>query len=190
MAWYYSLVEKGYTPTVADLTGVGGDGFFIAGNGAMTTEGSWQVGYFLENSSFGVGFGLLPAGPEGRKSMFNGLADSIYVGTQHPEEAWEWVKFAASSVCANIVGDSGVVFPAQQSGVERNLAAREAQGVDVTAFTDLALDPNATFLFPITDNGAEISSIMDPVMESIMLGEADPTTALKEANDQVNALFE
>jgi multiple sugar transport system substrate-binding protein len=89
------------------------------------------VGGFIENSSFKVGFGLLPLGPNGRKSMFNGLADSIYVGTKHPEEAWQWVKFAASPECANIVGDSGVVFPAQQSGVERNLAARTAQGVDV-----------------------------------------------------------
>ncbi len=63
--------------------------------------------------------------------------------------------------------------------------------MDVTAFTDLALDPNGTFLFPITDHGAEISNIMNPVMESIMLGQAYPdiATALKNANEQVNALF-
>jgi len=190
LAWYYSLIEKGYAPTVESLTGVGSDGFFFTGKGALTTQGSWQVGNFIENSTFKVGFGLLPIGPNGRKSMFNGLADSIYVGTKHPEEAWQWVKFAASPECANIVGDSGVVFPAQQSGVERNLAARKAQGVDVSAFTDLALDPNGTFLFPITDHGAEIGNIMTPVMDSIMLGQADPATALKDANEQVNALFE
>ncbi|NUM47630.1 MAG: sugar ABC transporter substrate-binding protein [Anaerolineales bacterium] len=187
LAWYYSLVEKGYAPTVEAMTGVGADGFFFAGNGALTTQGSWMVGGYLENSTFPVGFGLLPIGPEGRKSMFNGLADSIYIGTQHPEESWEWVKFAASPDCANIIGDSGVVFPAQQSGVERNLATREAAGVDVSAFTILALDPNATFLFPITDNGAEIGNIMTPIMDSIMLGEADPFTVLKDANEQVNA---
>lgn len=189
LAWYYSLVEKGYAPTVEAMTGVGADGFFFAGNGALTTQGSWMVGGYLENSTFKVGFGLLPAGPEGRKSMFNGLADSIYIGTKHPEESWEWVKFAASADCANIIGDSGVVFPAQQSGVERNLAAREAAGVDVSAFTIIALDPEATFLFPITDNGAEIGNIMTPIMDSIMLGEADPFTVLKDANEQVNALF-
>jgi len=191
LEWYAGLIEKGYAPTVETLTGVGGDAYFIAGSGAMTTEGSWQIGYFLDNATFGVGFGLLPIGPEGRKSMFNGLADSIYVGTQHPEESWQWVKFAASAECANIVGDSGVVFPAQQSGVERNLKAREAQGVDVTAFTDLALDPDATFLFPITDNGSQIANIMTPVMQAIMLGQAEPdiATALKNANDEVNALF-
>jgi len=191
LAWYRGLIDKGYAPTVETLTGIGGDGFFLSGGGALTTNGSWQVGNYLSNASFKVGFGLLPIGPQGRKSMFNGLADSIYVGTKHPEEAWQWVKFAASAECANIVGDSGVVFPAQQEGVERNLATRAAQGVDVSAFTDLALDPNSTFLFPITDNGAEIANIMGPVMDSIMLGETtDIAAALKEANDQVNALFD
>lgn len=191
LAWYRGLIEKGYAPTVETLTGIGGDGFFLAGEGAMTPEGSWQVGYFLNTASFKVGFGLLPTGPAGRKSMFNGLADSIYVGTKYPEEAWQWVKFAASAECANIVGDSGVVFPAQQEGVERNLATRQAQGVDVTAFTDLALDPNGTFLFPITDNGAEIANIMGPIMDSIMLGQTpDIAATLKDANTQVNALFE
>lgn len=191
LEWYAGLITKGYAPTVETLTGVGGDAYFIAGNGAMTTNGSWQIGYFLDNSSFKVGFGALPIGPEGRKSMFNGLADSIYVGTKHPEEAWQWVKFAASAECANIVGDSGVVFPAQQEGVERNLKARAAKGVDVSAFTDLALDPNGTFLFPITDNGSEVAAIMTPVMDAIMLGQAEPdvATLLKTANEEVNALF-
>jgi len=190
MDWYVGLIEKGYAPPLADVTSLGPQQLLISGEGAMTTDGSWQIGNYVSNASFPVGFGLLQVGPEGRKSMFNGLADSIYVGTEHPEEAWEWVKFAASPECANIVGDSGVVFPAIQSGVEKSVAVREAAGVDVTAFTEEALDPNGTFLFPITDNGAEIANIMTPVMDSILLGEVDAATALQEANEEVNALFE
>ena len=93
--------------------------------------------------------------------------------------------------CANIVGKSAVVFPAQKSGVDLNLAARAAKGVDVSAFTIEGLDPQGTFLFPITDHGADISNIMNPVMDSIILGQAKPDVAgaLKAANDQVNALF-
>lgn len=188
--WYVSLIEKGYAPTLADVSSLGSQQLVISGKGAMTTDGSWQIGNYVDNSTFKVGFGLLPVGPEGRKSMFNGLADSIYIGTEHMEEAWAWVKFAASPECANIVGDTGVVFPAIPSGVERALTVRESQGVDVTAYTEEALDPEGTFLFPITDNGAEISAIMDPTMDSIVLGEADAATALQEANQQVNELFE
>jgi multiple sugar transport system substrate-binding protein len=122
--------------------------------------------------------------------MFNGLADSIWVGSKHQDEAWQWVKFAASAACENIVGGTGVVFPAIKSGVDASLAKRKSDGLDVSPFTDQALDPNGTFLFPITDHGAEISTIMDPVMQSIMLGEKKAADALKDANTQVNALFQ
>jgi multiple sugar transport system substrate-binding protein len=75
------------------------------------------------SSEFEVGFARLPIGPEGRKSMFNGLADSIWVGTEHLEESWAWVKYLASADCQLTVGNSGVVFPATPAGVEASLAA-------------------------------------------------------------------
>jgi len=90
----------------------------------------------------------------------------------------------------DIVGKSGVVFPAIKSGVDLSLATRKANGLDVSAFTDQALDPQGTFLFPITDHGAEISTIMDPVMQSIMLGQSKAADALKDANTKVNATFQ
>ncbi len=189
MDWYSGLIKKGYAPKEEDVTSLGASQLFFSGKGAMLTEGSWNVGNFLTNSSFPVGFGQLPVGPEGRKSMFNGLADSIWVGSQHQEEAWQWVKFLASPECEDIVGSTGVVFPAIQSGVEKSLQVRKDKGIDVSAFTEEALDPNGTFLFPITDHGSEIANIMTPAMESIMLFQGDPATILKNANDQVNALF-
>ena len=189
MTWYASLSTKGYAPKEEDETSLGGDTLFTSGKGAMTTEGSWQITNFASNVKFGLGFGLLPVGPQGRKSMFNGLADSIWVGTKHPNEAWAWVKFAASQECEDIVGSTGVVFPAIQSGVDKSLANHKAAGLEVSAFTDEAADPNGTFLFPIADHASEVDNIMNPTMESIMLHTADPATALKTANDQVNALF-
>lgn len=191
LQWYANLhLVDGVAPSQADVSSQGGQTLFTAGKGALTTDGSWTIGDYLTKSSFKVGFAPLPAGPEGRKSMFNGLADSIWVGSQHQEEAWQWVKFAASKTCADIVGGFGVVFPAQQSGVDAALAKRAADGVDVTAFTDQAKDPNGTFLFPITDHGAEIATIMDSATQSIMLGQATAADALKQANDEVNALFQ
>lgn len=192
LEWYASLwLEKGYAPDFAEVNSLGPQALFQAGKGAMTTDGSWQIKNYIENSDFEVGFGLLPVGPEGRKSMFNGLADSIYVGSEHQEEAWQWVKFLASPTCQNIVGEHAVVFPAIESGVDKALAAHEAKGADVSAFTEEALDPNGTFLFPVTDNASEISTIMRQVEEEIYLGETEDTAAaLKAANDEVNALFQ
>jgi hypothetical protein len=45
-----------------------------------------------ENCKFEVSYPVAK-GPDGRKSMFNGLADSIWIGSKHKAEAWKWVKF-------------------------------------------------------------------------------------------------
>ncbi len=187
--WYAGLIDKGYTPKFSDVNGLGDNSLFAAGQGALTTDGSWMIGWYLDNSPFEVGFARLAAGPEGRKSMFNGLADSIWVGSKNQEEAWEWVKFLASAECQNIVGSYGVVFPAIQSGVDAALAAYAERGADVSAFTEQALEPGGTFLFPIADFASEVSDIMTSAMESILLRESDTAETLAKANEEVNALF-
>jgi multiple sugar transport system substrate-binding protein len=180
MQWYADLnLVKGFAPSNADISSLGAGTLFQSGKGALTSDGSWTSGDYVKNSKFKLGWAPLPKGPQGRKSMFNGLADSIWVGSKHQDEAWQWVKFASSKTCEDIVGKTGVVFPAIQSGVEASLAKRKADGIDVSAYTDQALD-----------HGSEISTIMDPVMTSIMLGQAKAADALKDANQKVNALFQ
>lgn len=179
---------KGLTPTAEQSGKLGGETLFVSGKGAMDVHGSWMINWFLENAPFEVGFAPIPAGPEGRKSMFNGLADSIWSGSPHQEAAWKWVKFLGSSDCQDIVGKSGVVFPARSDGVQASIAAHQAAGVDVSAFTDLA-KPETTFPFPITDHGSEASTILKGALEQVMLNQGDPAAILKSANDQVNSLF-
>lgn len=182
-------LDKGYAAPFADVSGLGSFALFQAGKAALTTDGSWMIGSYL-GSEFPVGFGRLPIGPEGRKSMFNGLADSIWVGSEHQEEAWQWVKYLASADCQNIVGQAGVVFPAIPEAADLSLNVRAEAGVDVSAFTLQAAEEGGTFLFPITDYGGEITVIMQEAMDRIALGEVDAETALNEANEEVNALFE
>jgi multiple sugar transport system substrate-binding protein len=122
--------------------------------------------------------------------MFNGLADSIWVGSEHQDEAWEWVKFLASTECQTIVGASGVVFPAIPEATDLSLQVRKDAGIDVSAFTEQAAEEGGTFLFPIADFAGEITTIMTETMQSIALGEVDAATALPEANEEINALFQ
>jgi len=149
-----------------------------------------MIGFFAQNTPFSFGFARLPEGPEGRRSMFNGLADSIWTGSKNPEAAWQFLKFLASAECANIVGDAGVVFPAQQSGVDRAIAAYEAKNLDVSAFTAQATEPDGTFLFPVTDHSSEIEALVKPVMQSILLGQVKAADVLPPVNAEVNALFQ
>ena len=188
--WYADLMKKGFIMPLEQVTSLGGSAAFNAGLGALHANGSWMIGDFVNNATFPFGFARLPEGPEGRKSMFNGLADSIWVGTKHPAEAWQWVKYAASQECADTVGEFGVVFPAQQSAVDKALTAYEGKGLDVSAFTLQATEPDGTFLFPVTDNASQVSAIMTPAMQSVMLGQSDAASALTKANEEVNAVFQ
>ena len=122
--------------------------------------------------------------------MFNGLADSIWSGTAHPEAAWQWVKYLGSVDCQLTVGSYAVVFPAIQSGVERVVAAYEELGIDVSAFTQQAVAPDGVFLFPVTEHAADVNRIVQPAIEAILRGEADPATELPKVDAQVDALFD
>ena len=66
--------------------------------------------------------------------MYNGLGDSIWVGSNNKAAAAKWVEFLGSAECQDIVGEAGAVFPAIPSGTDKAEAAFKAKGVDVTAF--------------------------------------------------------
>ena len=70
------------------------------------------------------------------------------------------------------------------------LKAYKEKSLDVSAYTAQALEKNGTFLFPITDNASEITSIMQQTFDSIFLGQATAADALKAANAKVNATFQ
>ena len=192
LAWYQRLInELGYhTPLPADDP-VDGRARFLAGEAALITDGSWQIGSYVNDAAFDVGFVPLPAGPQGRKSMLNSVADSIWAGTSHPEAAWAWVKYLGSVDCQLIVGEHAVTFPALQSGVERMLAHYDDVGVNVHAYTAyLREDDDQIFLFPVTEHAAAINAVMEPVIAAVLRGEVDPAVALPAANEKVNALFD
>jgi multiple sugar transport system substrate-binding protein len=156
-----------------------------AGKAAMVTTGSWTISSWGEDFAFAP----LPIGPQGRKTMINGLADSIYAGTKHKDEAWKWVRFLGSAACQDLIADSAAVFPAITSSADKALAAHKAAGRDVSAFVEEAADPQGTFLYPITDNAAKVEQLVLAAYESVMLGKADARTALPAVNTEVNNLF-
>jgi multiple sugar transport system substrate-binding protein len=188
ITWWKSLIDKGYMPALETTVGASMNDNFGAKKSAINANGSWMISSYTAYKGVTLGIAPTPTGPDGKRaSMFNGLADSIFAGSQHKEAAGKWVAFLASADCENIVGKAGVVFPAIQSGIDAATAAFKAKGVDVTPFTVQVKD-KTTFLFPITDHAADITAIMTPAMDAILSGKA-PVTSLTKANEQVNALF-
>jgi multiple sugar transport system substrate-binding protein len=189
MGWWRSMIEKGHMTSLAQGKTLSQAAMFQAGKIALAIDGSWNISSYTASKDLEVGFAPQPKGPEGSWSMFNGLADSIWVGSKHKEQAWQWMKYLASSDCQRMVGSTAIVFPAIPAATDQAVATRKQQDVDVTAFTSY-VDDRHTLLHPITNKAAQIQLLVGPVMEKILLGQADPGRALKDVNDDVNDLLE
>ena len=188
--WWHSLSEKGYMPTFAQQNGVGWNDQLAAGKVAMASNGSWMTGsvFGAKSDKFEPALAPTPVGPTGKRaSMYNGLADNISAGTKNPEAAWQWVKYLGSAACQDVVAAAAVVFPAIPEATDKAVAAMQAKGIDVSAFS-VHITDKTTFLFPIADKKSKINDIMTPAMEAVMSGKAD-VSSLTAANDAVKALF-
>ena len=189
--WFADLsLKKNIIVPAKDARQAGATGLFAAQKGALAITGSWLVHWFTENCKFEIGFAPLPKGPVGRKSVINGLADSIWVGSKHQEEAWKWVKFLASPEAQKIVGGYGVVFPAIPEAAEISEKRMAEKGADVSAFVEEAKEPQGTFFLPISEHGSDVVRILRANLDAIFLEGADVETTLKAANKEVNSLFE
>lgn len=188
IAWWASLSDKGYMPPLEATVGASMNDSFGAGKTALNTEGSWMIGTYYGYKGVDVGIARTPVGPTGQSmSMLNGLADSVWAGTDNPEGAVQWVKFLGSKACQDIVGEAGVVFPAISASAELATKAYGDKGIDVAPFTDHVKD-GTTFLFPITEHAADVDAAIRPTMDAVVGGKAD-AGELTEANEKVNDVF-
>ncbi len=189
MAWYRGLIAKGYMPSLAVArSGVTIADAFRAGKYALSTNGSWMIGAYFGDKPDEVGLAPTPVGPTGKRAtIFNGLADSIYVGSAHKQAAWQWVKYLASIDCQKTVGDSAVVFPAIPEALKVAQEHYDAKGIDVKAFTQ-PIDEGATHLYPITEHASEVDALMSQAMDQVLTLKADPSI-FTAVNNHINALF-
>jgi multiple sugar transport system substrate-binding protein len=197
LSWYFGLVRKGYMASYEEIGGanaIGTDKQIQSGTAALGLSGSWMISTFSKltdanGKKLDIGIAPTPVGPTGqRASMFNGLADSITTLSKQPENAAKWVKFLSSEECQNIIGQSGVVFPARPNGTQLAVAFnKNERHLDVTPFTEQVAD-KTVFLFPVTTNAADITALMQPRLDAVYIGSA-PVTSLTTLNTQLNNLL-
>ena len=188
--WLFGLVDKGFLPSFESVgTAPNPAQQLGSGQAALSPDGSWTIASYGRLEGIDLGIAKIPSGPIGHPvSMYNGLGDSISAQTDNPEEAAEFVSFLGSDACQILIGQEGVVFPARPAGTDAAIEAFNEQGVDVSPFTDL-VENEYTVLFPVTSNGAEILSIMTPVMDALYIGDRE-ASSLTEVNERINSLFE
>jgi multiple sugar transport system substrate-binding protein len=184
--WWRRMIEKGYMPSVEQARTLGQSPAFQAGAVALAIDGSWTISTYSTTKGIKARYSPQPKGPNGSWSLYNGLADGVWVGSDHKPEAHKWVRFLGSRACQRFVGQAAVVFPAISSEVPTAVAQHSKDGVDVSAFTSY-VKARHTVLFPITDKAPQINLIVQPTLEKILLGSDDnPTKTLRDMTTQVN----
>jgi multiple sugar transport system substrate-binding protein len=183
--WWRNMIRKGYMPSLEQARTLGQSAAFQSGRAALAIDGDWTIGTYSATKGIKVGYAPQPAGPKGSWSMYNGLADAIWVGSKVKPQATRWVQFMASKDCQSIVGSEAVVFPAIRSEIPKAVAKHEQDGIDVSAFTSYIKSGN-TVLYPITDKAPQINLIVQPTLEEFLNGDEDAATVFKKMNDQVN----
>jgi multiple sugar transport system substrate-binding protein len=190
LAWYRSLIEKGYMNNLETSLSMDSNALEPFGNKQFATVmvGDWVMSSYEALEGIDVAFAPTPIGPEGeRASMFNGLTDAITTSSDHPDQAWEWVKYLGSEACQQVVADSGVVFPAISTLSEETLKTHEAKGRDVSAFT-IHLEDGTTHQPPITQHFPDVVATLKPALDAVLNGSAG-VESMDAINDKINALF-
>ena len=115
--WLWDLVNSGATPTPADIEILGTEGtgpvdLFLAGRLAMATLNQGHMLIALEE---GVEFGIVPEPAISDNERYVNawsLTASIWEGTEHPDEAYEFLSFFAGPEGQRILMNEGTLFPA------------------------------------------------------------------------------
>lgn len=123
--WLWDLVASGSTPTPADIEVLGTEGtgpvdLFLANRLAMATL---NQGHMLNAVQAGANFGIVPepTGP-GTERYVNAwsLTSSIWKGTEHPDEAWQFLKFWVGPEGQEYLMLNGNLFPSIPSLFEKH----------------------------------------------------------------------
>ena len=110
LQFLYSFHTDGTAPDQATQDASHHWGLFGSGRIAMTYDGSWSARGYAD-SEFDIDVAPLPSGKE-RSNTIHGLVWAILSDTDHPEEAWEFLKFLATEEAHLIQAETGAVIPA------------------------------------------------------------------------------
>lgn len=183
-SWLIDKVGK-VMPTDAQMGGQDDTALFKAGKLAMWHNGIWQF-TGLKDAPFQWDVQLEP-GNVTKAHHFFANAVVASATTQHPEEAWQWLRFLTSSPEAVKVRlDSSWELPA---------VADQSQFASYLSQTPPAnrkavFDALANIVVPpVIEQQSQMTDIVSKALEKAKLGQATVKAALDEAATQVDALL-
>lgn len=130
-------LEDQSMPTAQQLSQYGWDGL-LSKVAAMGFSGHWSVPEYA-HAGLNLGVVPVPAGPAGRETIVNSAGFVISASTPHPDEAWEFVKYATSEAGQTELAKIGLAIPIRESVTKSEAYLGQEAQIDHQVFVD-ALD--------------------------------------------------
>ncbi|MDP9870099.1 MULTISPECIES: ABC transporter substrate-binding protein [Streptosporangium] len=176
------LIEEKSSPTVQQMTDTSPVELFQNGKLAMWTDGSYDATTYSGTEGLNADVAPLPAGPKRKATVIHGLANVIYAKTEHPAEAWEFVKFLASEQANRIQAETGAVIPAYEGLADTWVKSMPKFNLQV--FVDQVDD---SVPYPISKNTAAWSTAELDAITKAFSGGQDLEAGAKELATAMNA---
>jgi multiple sugar transport system substrate-binding protein len=177
--------EHGVMPSDADLGDMSDGDLFASGKLGMLVSGIWMFAAF-KDAPFAWDIQVEPGLQEQATHFFANTA-SVSAASQHPQEAWQWVKFFTSSPdMAQIRIDSGW-----------ELAALNNPHFFLD-YLELGHPDNRDAVFesleysivpPVIEHQNEMQDAVNALIEQAKLGQLSPQEALDQAKAEIEALL-
>ena len=163
---------------------------FVTGAAAMEMVGHWRIPYFAETLEFNWNMAPLPAGAASVNRV-DGSGFAIHRSTQHPEEAWEFVKFLAApdGLGIRLLNQLQQLTPATLSLVQSEDFMRP-QGLEHLNKTALlAGDQLYSMYEPLGPMYFPIDATMRPEIQSIWSGQQSAAQATSRLEPILGSLL-
>jgi len=179
------ITEDGVMPSASDMGGMSDGDMFLSGQLAMNVTGIWMFAAFAD-APFSWDIQVEPGFTE-HATHFFANAVSVFAGSQHPEEAWEWVKFFTSSPeMARIRVASGWELPALDNPTYfadyLNLTPPDNREA---VFESL----NYAIVPPVIERQNEMQDTIGLLIERVVLGQMTAQEALDQAKTEIEELL-
>ena len=191
------LVYKHHVaPRTAAMADLGMTNTQMIDNGklAMAIDGSWALSWMNPSMvKVPMGTGAIPYIKEPKDHM-QAHFHSVISSTQHPDEAWEWVRFLATPFYTLSFMKIGLWLPSQTSQVTpEGLKTWVTEGIHPANYTDFVTDylPKHGVAIRVPPGYIEANNnFLVPAVQAVVDGtpaeEAFPE-AVKQANDVLDA---
>lgn len=139
------------------------------------------------NVAFDWELAQVPAGPAGRVNRAASGVHAVVSASDHPQEAWEWIKFLAGPEAQQAFASSGLVMGARRdSAIVSTLMRDDVPPKNLRLFLEAPLDAQP---YPMTPYFNEAISAILPALDVAWTGEKPFIVTIEEVKDVVEAIL-